>query len=64
MTELYVFAGAFVWLAASGWSLRVLTEDVVDNDTLAAMFFLCLLLAPFTVGVALAEKVWPRFGKS
>lgn len=63
MTELVAFVGVFIWLAAAGWSLRVLTDEVTEKDMLATMFFTCLLLAPLTTGVALAERVWPRFGK-
>lgn len=58
MGETIAFGCVVAWLAMAGWSFRRLGKDT-DRKATGALFLLCLVLAPFCAGVALAERKRP-----
>lgn len=59
------FALTFTWLAAGGWAFAAfLDEPEVGDNVTGALFFFCLILAPFAAGMAVfVRAIHPKQAK-
>jgi hypothetical protein len=55
MTALAFGIFAMLWLVVGGWAFRKLGEST-DKRAIGVLFGMCVLLAPFLAGIAIAER--------